>query len=246
MGVAIADAGVRLTYVSDVRALDPVEQERITEDILADGALPADGWLAPRSLTACDMIVLAEGQESGRCLGVLAASNGCTGREEFLFIESAYVTQGVRRQGLMGRMIALALLRRAGQGVMPQVIATRTSSPAWFAMLRDLGGAFAEAEFYPELDTPVVNLPLAALARRVARAAVPRVRFEPATGALRGGLIASGVFTPPPPAPLGEQAVDALFADELSPTDQVLAVLDLRANAEETLIDDARRIYKRR
>jgi hypothetical protein len=42
-----------------------------------------------------------------------------------------------------------------------------------------------------------------------------------------------------------DKRIDELFGRTLAPSDQILAMVDLRAASEETIVEEARHIYRR-
>jgi hypothetical protein len=98
--------------------------------------------------------------------------------------------------------------------------------------------------FFPEPDSPTIRLDSAALAQRIAREIGPNLRFETATGALRGALATAAPQRSRPVS--SDPRIDTLFGQCLRPADQMLTVIDLRRQTEASILDDARRIYRAR
>lgn len=251
MNSLLADTDVRLTYLRDPFTIETLDQEQIMSDLL--GELPqghparALEW---RLLTDFDHLALAYERRSERCLALLGARERTTTREEFLHIEAAFVAPEARGRRLMRRLIALTLLRAAGHGAVPQVIAARTSDPVWYQMMLSLSQRFTGARFFPNPEEAAINLQTASLAQRIAREIGPNIRYEPATGALRGGVVANamvgngGAVYERPLAK--DPSIDVLFGQRLGAVDQMLTVLDLRDETETVILDDARRVYRAR
>jgi hypothetical protein len=251
MNNLLADQDVRLTYLRDPFAIEALDQEQIVRDLLADlpQADPAR-VLEWQLLTEFDHVALAYERHSDRCLALLGARDRTTTREEFLHIGFAFVVPAARRRRLMRRMVALTLLRVAGESTVPLVIAARTSDPRWYQMMQSLSRRFTGARLFPDTENAAINLRTAALAQRIAREIGPNIRYEPATGALRGGLVAntmvaySGAVAERPLSK--DPSIEALFGQRLAAVDQMLTVLDLREETETVIIDDARRVYRAR
>jgi hypothetical protein len=243
MDHVLTEHGLRLTYLRNPHAIDELGQDRILDD-LAD--YTADGnplpWLTRYRLTDYDHLVLVADRSSGRYLGFLAASNGATTREDFLLLETAFVTTVARGQNLMRRMIALAMLRIGGMGPVPSVIAASTRNPHCCRIMRDIARRFTNAAFFPNPDSVAINFHTATLAQRIVREIGPNYRLQASTGTIRGPAAAiSGGFhrqlsTDP--------QIDSLFSQRMQPARRMLAILDLRRGDEATILDDARRLYR--
>ncbi len=251
MNQMLVTAEPRLTYLrdpmADPRAFAMLDLERIRLD-LSEG-VPAEvvaGWRFCHPLAEHDHLVIAEDPVNQRVLGVLGALELATAREPFLLMETAFVIPRLRGQRLMRRMMALVMLRAAGSGPIPQVLAARTASPAWYRTLRAFAARFPGAVFYPEPADGVISLATAGLARRIAREVCARLRFDPGTGALRGARAVCGQGWTTPEAAPADPAIAALFQQVLRPADQVLSVVDLRRMTEDTVTNEARRIWRAR
>lgn len=251
MNNLLADQDVRLDYFRDPFTIEALDQEQIMRDLLADlpQAHPAR-VLEWQLLTEFDHIALAYERRGDRCLALLGAHDRTTTREEFLHIDVAFVTEAARGRRLMRRLIALTMLRAAGQSAVPQVISARTSNPVWYRMMQGLSRRFTGARLFPDTEGAAINLQTAGLAKRIAREIGPNIRYEPATGALRGGLVANGMVAYSEAAaeqPFSrDPGIEALFGRRLGAIDQMLTVLDLREETETVIIDDARRVYRAR
>lgn len=241
MGHVLTEYGLRLTYLRNSDVIDDVDQDRILED-LSDDTPDGDPllWLTRYRLDDYDHLVLVTDRSSGRHLAFLAASNGATPREEFLLLETAFVATAARGQNLMRRMIAFAMLRIGGMGPVPSVVAACTRNPLCYRIMRNTAQRFAGAAFYPDPDSVAINFHTATLAQRIAREIGPNHRFQAATGTIRG--IGPGNRRPISSDP----RIDNLFGPHMQPADRMLAIVDLRAEDEATIFDDARQIYRSR
>lgn len=248
MTASLAQTDLRTHYIRDPFAIETIDVDQIVQELTeaSPGSTP-DAWIGRTPLTDYDHVVLASDRRSGRCVGLLGARDGATERdEEFLLIRTAFVAEHARGKGLMRRMIALTMLRAAGNDAMPRIIAARTSSRMFYRVLHGFGERIPGMVMYPDPDAGPVNLPAAGLAQRIARQVGYGIRFEAGTGALRGGLVAAGgVASSPTPILSKDPRIDALFGRTLAPPDQMLMVLDLRGASEEAIIEQARCIYRR-
>ena len=130
MDHVLTEHGLRLTYMCDANAIDELDQDRILDD-LSDDTPDGDPlpWLTRYRLADYDHLVLVTDRSSGRYLAFLAAKDGATTREDFLLLETVFVTSVARGQNLMRRMIALAMLRIGGIRAVPSVIVACTRNP---------------------------------------------------------------------------------------------------------------------
>ena len=126
----LTEYGFRLTYLRDPDAIDDLDQDRILDD-LSDETPDGDPlpWLTRYRLDDYDHLVLVTDRSSGRYLAFLAANDGATDREEFLLLETAFVSAAARGHNLMRRMIALTMLRIGGTGPVQSIVAACTRDP---------------------------------------------------------------------------------------------------------------------
>ena len=244
MDHVLTEHGLRLTYLCDPGDIEELDQDRILED-LADDTPDGDPlpWLTRVFLADYDHLVLVTDRSSGRYLAFLAASDGATAREDFLLLETAFVTPAARGQNLMRRMIALAILRIGGLRAVPSVIAACTRHPLCYRIMRETARRFTGARFLPDPESATIDFQTATLARRIACEIDPNHRLQATTGTMRGGLMVAGGGSRYRPFARDPQ-FDRLFGQRLQPADRMLAVLDLRGETEATILDDARRIYR--
>ena len=161
----------------------------------------------------------------GRCLGVVAASDLATNREPFLLVDAAYIAPIANAALILHRMLAFAMLRIAGNEAVPSVIAARVRTPFHADMLRDFGRWFAGASLFPAAPIDVViDLGMAALARRIGRTVRPGSPL----------VSANGTFHAAAPAYAGSAPAETLI------------VIDLSAANDASIIEDARRLYRAR
>lgn len=252
----LADAGLRMTYLRDPYKLNELDHEAILRDLSADyeTSQAADSRadqtenLAVARLTHRDLrdyghLILARGSHNARILAILGMYDGGTDREDYLCLQTAFVAPAARGRRIMERMVALALLRVASSGPVPQVIVARTSNPFWYRSLLQLSRRFTGATFHPDYDKSFINLDSVRLTQRLARQIAPNLRFDAATSTIRGGRIAAGL---PPSRPIGsDPSVDGLFGQHLQAADQRLMMIDLRTQTENTILQDAKRVYAR-
>ncbi len=246
MTTLVASAKWMTRYVRDPREIEKIDFDRVIEDLCAAGpdSDPA-AELVGAHLSDYDHVVLATDQQTGRCVGLLGMVDRITDQgENFLLLQMGYVAAVARRRGLMRRMLAFALLRVAGEDTLPAILVTRTSSPLFYQVLHGFARRTPGAAIHPDPTGNVTTLATAALCRRVARNVAARVRFDVGSGALRGGLVEAGGL-PVLPTSSPDPLIEALFCRTLGPTDQVLALLDLRASTEADVVELARRIHRR-
>ena len=224
-------------------SIDDLDQDRILED-LSDDTPDGDPlpWLTRYRLDDYDHLVLVTDRSSGRYLAFLAASNGATTREEFLLLETAFVTAAARGQNLMRRMIALAMLRIGGMGPVPSVIVACTRNPLCYRIMRDTARRFTGAAFFPDPDSVAINFHTATLAQRIAREIGPNHRFQATTGTITRDRSPGDIAGP-------SRAIRGLTACSVSicsrPTACWRCSISVRED-EATILDDARRIYRSR
>ena len=243
MDHVLTEHGLRLTYLRDPSVIHDLDQDRILDDLTDD---TPDGdplpWLTRSRLMDYDHLVLVTDRSSGRYLAYLAANDGTTTREDFLLLETAFVSTIARGQNLMRRMIALTMLRIAGMGAVPSIIAACTRNPICYRIMRQTACHFARATFSPNPDDAVINFRTATLAQRIVRQINPNCRLQVSTGTIRGTVVAPGAGYR---RRLSADAhIDSLFGHQMQPATRMLAVLDLRASDEATILDDARRLYR--
>jgi GNAT superfamily N-acetyltransferase len=246
MGNTLTQADLRMTYLSDPFAIEAIDQDQVIQE-LSSGAEQDDParWLGRRLFTDYHHLVLAN-DRYGRSLAVLGVRDGTTPKEDFLFLDTGFVSPALRGRGLLRRMIALVILRAAREGPAPQVIAARTCNPVWFRMLRGFAGRFTECSFFPQTDEPAVNLSTAALAQRIARQIGGGRQLQISSGVLRGGYPTLPEPAENKPSLSRDPVIDALFGQELTLSNEILTVLDLRAETEEAIIETARTVYRKR
>ena len=236
----LADQQIELAYFRDPLCIEAIDEEELVAD-LTDGVGPtgASRRLSQIRLTDYDHLVVATDRREGRAVAVLAAHDCKTTHEPFLLVDLAFMRPDVRDGRLLRRMTAALLLRIAGLDVVPTVVAACVSDGDWFDTLRSFGAGFNGAACFPPPPGAPVQLRSAALAQRVARALRPTIRFETATGALRGGLAARGGIGSTCSA--GAKGIDCLM-----PSDELLLLIDLRTETEAGIVEDARRAYRGR
>jgi hypothetical protein len=244
MDHVLAEHGLRLTYLRDSNVIDDLDQDRILDDLSDDtpngDPLP---WLTRYRLVDYDHLVLVTDRSSGRYLAFLAASTGATTREDFLLLETAFVTTIARGQNLMRRMIALAMLRIGGMNTVPSVIVACTRHPLCHRIMRETARHFASAAFFPNPDSATIDFRAATLAQRIVREIDPNYRLQASTGTIRGLMSVGGRYHR---AFSTDPQIDTLFGTQMQSAARMLAVLDLRASDEATILDDARRLYRSR
>ncbi len=170
-----------LVYLHDPGTIQNLPQGRIFEE-LADGNYRALVFRPERwRLADHDHLVLARARRDSRHIGLLAASDGHSGREAFLHLETAFLPPDTADLHLLQRMLALMLLRIEGQDAAPAVISACTGDAACLAALRQLAACCPGAVLFPETDK-VATLATVALARRIAPHVMPRAQLDVSCG----------------------------------------------------------------
>jgi hypothetical protein len=187
-------------------------------------------WQNGLRMAASDHLIVATGCTTGRCFGVVAATDLATEREPFLFIDAAYLAPVARTSHLLQRMLAFAVLRVAGNAAVPSVIAACVQTPCYTRSLREFGQRFRAASMFPAApNDAVIDLGMASLARRIVRVVRPASRQEIA-GRFRFTLAAGAMQRPAGPHRMEE----------------TLIVLDLSMADDAAILDDARKLYRSR
>ena len=228
MDTILAEQGVLLNYMRDPSRSEAFDPCRVLEDLYAGGAaLAMLPWQNGLRMAASDHLVLATATDTGRCLGVLAASDRGTEREPFLFLDAAYLSPVARASVLLQRMLAIALLRIAGNESVPSVIAACVQTPCYVSMLRAFGQSFDGAALFPAVPGDIViDLGMASLARRIVRVVRPGSRCEAANGTFQTAALA--------------------YASGGYATAETLVIVDLSAASEASIYEEARRLYRGR
>ena len=245
MDHVLTEYGLRLTYLCDPNVIEELDQDRILDDLTDD---TPDGdpvpWLTRHHLADYDHLVLVTDRHTGRHLAFLAANDGATASEDFLFLETAFVATAARGQNLMRRMIALAMLRIGGMGTVPSVIVACTRNQACYRIMCNTARRFTSAVFFPNVASVTINFNAATLAQRVARVLCPNHRLHISTGTIRGMMAGMGASYRRVLS--SNLQIDSLFGQSMRPADRMLALLDLRGADEAVILEDARRLYRSR
>jgi hypothetical protein len=235
----------RLTCSSSSCACEDLDEGRILDDLaiaMPDSA--PDRWAHP--LGNHDHVVLAEERSQGRRIALLGTMEQLVENIPFLSIETAYFAPQQRPRRLLGRMIAMAMLRIAQTGPIPRAIVVRTREPGVYQAIAELGARVPGAVLYPDTNPVILPLTAAGLARRIALQR-GSVRLVTKTGTLLGGQFfdacrESGIGE----TPNTDYEVERLFRRSLQPADQMLVVLDCRTTDEVSLTETMRKIYQLR
>ncbi len=230
METILAEQGLRLTYLRNPSESDAFDPCRILDDLCEDGMAGAMlPWQNGLRMAGSDHLIVATGTHSGRCFGVVAASDLATEREPFLFLDAAYLAPIARASHLLQRMLAFAMLRVAGNAAVPNVIAACVQTPCYAHSLRDFGRRFTAASLFPAAPNAVViDLGMASLARRIVRVVRPASRHH-ASDTFRSA--AAGVTR---------------YPASLHRVEETLIVLDLSMQDDATILEDARKLYRAR
>jgi len=236
MNVVLAEQQVRLTCLSEPHMIETLDIDQLVDD-LADGTPPA--FLTPERICVQDLIVVAtvarpgarSRARAGRYLGLLGARDDTAGGQAFLRLDMACVAPLARGQRLMSRLLARAAAERVGYA---NILAARTAMPSWFRALRHFATELPGAAFHPAPAGAVVALRTAALARQIAGALCPEHRYDVATGVLHGKW-------PVPTMHLRRHASADAWCEAMRDatpflSERLLAVIDLRGVAQETLL----------
>lgn len=249
-------AGLHTVYLSGFSQIDNLDQETILRDLSV--TTQTDQTVEPGTDSAAtvtlvrlphhdlrdyDHLILARDSRTSQTLALLGMYEGGTDREDYLYLHAAYVAPTARGRRIIERMAALALLRVAGSGPVPQVIVARTSNPLWYRSLLRLSRRFTGAVVYPDYMDALINLDSVRLAQRLARRIAPSLRYDAATSTIRGGCSAAGAWRPRPSN--WDAGAVGPFGQDLQTTDQRLIFIDLRTQTEAAILQDARRAYTR-
>ncbi len=243
----VSAAEVGLDCWTNPLLAETLNEDGLFSELLADDA--ADGhasWLDRRPVTSYDVLVLARSRRDNRCLGLLGGQRRQMATEMLFEVETMFVAAGARGCGLGRRLLATALLHMAGRPPLPLVLAARSARLAAYRLAHALTPRLSDSVLYPAADERMVHLGSAALARRVAATVAPTIRFDLASGTLRGSRAALGGLPPDIATLSRDPTLDALFLKPLSAFDQTLILLDLRAANEVRLIEELRTIYRGR
>ncbi|HUB13133.1 MAG TPA: hypothetical protein VMB34_14370 [Acetobacteraceae bacterium] len=229
MDTSLAEQGLGLRYLRDPSRSEVFDPCRILEDLYEGGAalamLPSQSGLR---MAGSDHVVFAAASGSGRCLGVIAASDRGTAHEPFLLLDAVYLAPSARPSLLLlQRMLSFLMLRIAGSESVPNIIAACVQTPCFVSMLRAFGQRFRGAALFPaQPGDIVIDLGMASLARRIVRVVRPGSRCEAANGTF--------------------QAASLTFASSGYASTETLVLLDLGGTSDATILEDARRLYRTR
>lgn len=243
MDHVLTEHGLRLTYLRDTAEIDALDQERILDDLF-EGTPPGETplWTTGCLLSDYDHLVLASDTATGRVLGLLGGQNRVTARQEsVLLLETGFVIAPARGQNLLRRMIALALLRIAGLGSLPDAIAVLTRNPVCCHVLRAMGEALHGATFAPDPEEAVIRLDAAALMHRIGNGMGHRMYYGATLETMRG---AAPTSTNPLRRLTYDMRMEQVFTPPCLTAEPMLVALDLRGADEKRLLDDARRMYR--
>lgn len=236
---------IKLIHGADASPQHLPDIETLLDD-LDDAQAGAPGELTAGTLLACDHLAIATDNITGKAVAVLGASGGMAAAGPFVQITAAAAQDGRAAEALMARLLAMTLLRVAGLQDTPRLVATRLAQPALLAAFRRLAAALPASGLFPVAPSAPVCLAAARTACDIARTVAPGCRLDLATGRLGTGR---GVWLDLDPLPASGVrhggAAHALRAVAL-PDRRALHVLDMTAACETAIIDQARRLYRRR
>lgn len=241
-----AASGLDITCHSAFLAIEALDEARIVDALSADDDAGIRAWIERHPFTCYDHLVLATRREDGEAVAILGARETRTAEEPVLLLETAFVRPSGRGRHVLQKMAAALLLRVAGLGEPPKVIAARTADPEWMELLRGLAARFQGAACYPQAEDAPVALRSAGLARRIARTLHPSLRFEVATSTLKGALAVQGGIGLGRVATGRGGAAETRFSTYLMPVDQTLMLIDLRSVPDEGIEENARQVWRRR
>ena len=241
----LAGALVEVTYTCDPRRIEALDDLAAVRALSGEAAQAgaAEG-LRCGSLAVYSHVVLGTERRSGRVVALLAAMDCRTTQEDFLLIDSPPLRMDARSRHLLRRMLAALVLRIAGLSQAPTVLASCSSDPAWPAVLHDFGRRFRGAACFPGGPDAPIQLRSGALARRVGRGLHPDLSLELTTGAMRGGPAghrASAFEAHHFGTRCMERPGGACVMEE-----PALTLIDLRAETEAGITEDALKVYRSR
>jgi hypothetical protein len=139
----------------------------------------------------------------------------------------------MRGSVLLHRLLAYTILRIDSLGVMPRVIAARTSIAACYRLLSLFAQTIPGATMFPEPNAAAIDLGRAGLAREIARHTAPRLDYEAGSGTIRGANLTDATcFAKTAGA---DKLVDDMFERNLGGSDQMIIIVDLR-NCDDRIV----------
>lgn len=218
----LADQGLRVSCLGSADAIDAFDDCMCVDEWGGSLTGALHPWRGRLLLADQDVLVLVQGKDDDRPLGLIAASQRATECEPFVLLEAAYISPHARGRNLLQQMIAFLILSLARGETTPSVIAACTNSDPYHRNIEELRPHFTGALVFPAAQAPAIDLSMARMAQRIARTVRPEARYAPGTG--------------------------MFFASsdrELRFPQQSLVVLDLGTD-EAMVAADARRLYRRR
>jgi len=192
-----------------------------------------------------EYVASATVRETDRVVGMITASRQLTSAEPVLLLRDVWLDPAHHPATLLRRLVAMVLLRLAGSDGMPAAVAARVPGGKIAEAFLSLQRHFTGSAGYPCAAGEPVTLSTARLAKRIAAVAATSIRYDLATSALRGARLISTDRGNLHGFDGASTAFDLCARRPVTACDEVLLVIDLRAEDETVLIDDARRAYRK-
>jgi hypothetical protein len=230
------DVGVQLRYLGAGRDIPAETRQRIPLDLAV--AMPryqVGGYFERKSHILLDSHHIAVGEQSGRCVALMGASDLVAAGRPFTYIETLLVSERHQRAALGSALVAILFDGVMGRlGGFPDIVAMKTYTPRAYVLMRRFASG-SEVGFYPDIGGRN-SAPERRLAAQLAAFLAPDCEFRPETGVLAGGggKIGSDFW---PEAPLtDDERVNRFFREEVCFLDRVLCVVRAQTPAAKQAI----------
>jgi hypothetical protein len=219
------DGGVHLRYLGAGRDIPVTFRQKIPLDLAA--AMPrhqVSGYFELKSHILTDSHHIAIGEQSGRCVALMGASDQVAAGRPFTYIETLLVSERHQRAALAPALVATLFDGVMGRlGGFPDLVAMKTYTPRAYVLMRRFTGG-PEVGFYPDTGgrNSASDIRLAA---QLAAFLAPDCEFRAETGVLAGGggKIGSNFW---PEEPLtDDEIVNRFFRKEVCFSDRVLCIV---------------------
>lgn len=182
----------------------------------------------PTVFSDYDFLTIARESQENVAIGLIGARWLQAGERRILYLWTAMLADAYRSTKLYPRMTSLtmAAVLRENDGLLPELIVTKTYNPRVFALLRKYFERAPGASVYPRIPGPQ-SVEAATVAGAVAAALWPAMPFDAETAVLRGGQAAVSPNFFPLMERCGQQAIDTHFASSLTRNDQVVCLVQV-------------------
>lgn len=222
-----------LCYSDRSTPLSPARATKIIEDLA--NALPrhdVQQYFAsqPDMFSNYDHLTVAYDTTGTTAIGLLVTKWFEARSFAYLYVWTTMVAERAQRTNLLSSLFLWQLAGAVTERRAPPVIAAKTYSPVAFNAMRALHRLLPGSELYPQMSALQPADATRAAAMEVAAVLCPHLTVDLDRAVVIGGQGLAANFFPEMPMS-GDVAVDEFFAERLTPSDQVLVVLDLRAAA---------------